>query len=119
MGFLLLDGVEIVWFGPFDQEPAKEVAFRLKLLLQNVHNMKKTFENETARTLSAEQLEFYRRLWNRLRIEVFVSGEVDKKKVEDRLRELTKGLETPPWVLLNESDIQASIKKEYENIGEV
>jgi len=119
MGFLLLDGVEIVWFGPFDHEPAKEVAFRLKLLLQNVHNMKGVFEKETVRTLSAEQVEFYRRLWARLKIEVFVSSEVDKKKVEDRVSELTRDLETPPWVLLNEADIQRRIAKEYENIGEI
>lgn len=118
MGFLLLEGTEIVWFGPFDQEPAKEVAFRLKLLLQNVDNMKVMFEKETVRTLSAEQVEFYRRLWARLKIEVFVSTEVDKKKVEDRVRELTKDLETPPWVILNEADIQARIAREYENIGE-
>jgi predicted Zn-dependent peptidase len=81
--------------------------------------MKGVFEKETVRTLSAEQVEFYRRLWARLKIEVFVSSEVDKKKVEDRVSELTRDLETPPWVLLNEADIQRRIAKEYENIGEI
>jgi hypothetical protein len=37
LGFNLLDGAEIVYFGMFDSEPAKEVVFRVKLLLQNLN----------------------------------------------------------------------------------
>jgi hypothetical protein len=37
LGYYLLDGDEIVYFGLFDRETPREIAFRLKLLLQNLH----------------------------------------------------------------------------------
>lgn len=119
LGFLFLEGREIVWFGLFDQEPAKEVIFRLKLLLQNLHNTKETFERERVRVLQREQVQYYRDLWQRFRIEVFVSPEVDKGRIEGKVRELTVGLEPVSWQLLNEEDVEAIIRREYESIGDV
>lgn len=119
LGFLFLEGREIVWFGLFDQEPAKEVVFRLKLLLQNLHNAKETFERERVRALQPEQVQYYRDLWQRFRIEVFVSPEVDKGRIEGKVRELAAGLESVSWHLLNEEDVQGVIRREYEGIGDV
>jgi hypothetical protein len=119
MGFVFLEGREVVWFGLFDQEPAKEVVFRLKLLLQNVHTARTTFENETVRIMPAEQAEQYRRLWARLRIEVFVSRELDKERIRARVAELTGDLTPTPWEVLSEDDVQAAISKEFDNIGDL
>ncbi len=119
MGFLFLEGPEIVWFGLFDRESAKEVVFRLKLLLQNLHNTRTTFETESVRTLTPEQVDHYRRLWERFRIEVFVSRELDKARIQARIDELTAGLTTAPWTLLTEDDVQAAISREYDSIGEI
>jgi hypothetical protein len=49
LGFYLLDGVEIVYFGIFDAEVAKEVVFRTKLLLQSLHQALKRFEEFTSK----------------------------------------------------------------------
>jgi len=119
LGFLLLDGQEIVYLGLFDKEPAKEVVFRLKLLLQNLHQAKEVFDTITARTLSAEQVESYHRVWDHMKAEVLISGEIDRARVENRVRELTAGFVTRPWELLTENDIQRRIDAEYETIGDL
>jgi hypothetical protein len=119
LGFLLLDGPKVVYFGVFDQEPAKEVVFRLKLLLQNLHNARHTLETSTMRTFTAEQIETYRRLWDRIEVRVLISKEVEKARIAERVRELTKDLQTVPWTLLGEDDVQASIAEEYATIGDL
>ena len=118
MGFLFLEGSEIVWFGLFDQEPPKEVVFRLKLLLQSLHNARQTFENETVRTLTPEKIAYYRNSWERFRVVVFVSREIDKNKIQTRVSELTEGLDRVPWIFINEEDVQTVIQREYDIIGE-
>ena len=119
MGFLFFEGPEIVWFGLFDKEPAKEVVFRLKLLLQNLDNARSTFETQVARTMTPEQVSHYRGLWERFRVEVFVSRELDKTRIEDRVRQLIAGLTTVEWTLLTEDDVQDAISREYDSIGEI
>lgn len=119
LGFLFLEGSDLVWFGVFDQEPAKEVVFRLKLLLQNIHRAKSVFESETVRTLTPDQVSYYRSAEKRLKIEVFVSSQVDKERIDARVRELTPELTTIPWKLLTEDDVQKAIAKEYDSIGEL
>lgn len=120
LGFNLLDGEEIVFLCLFDLETPKEVVFRLKLLLQNLHQAKERFEAEMTRTLTQQQIEFYRKLWNRLRVEVVISSEIEKSRVENRVRELIQEFTTiPPWVLLTHQDIQQKIDSEYESIGDI
>lgn len=119
LGFNLLDGQEVVYFGMFDLEPAKEVVFRLKLLLQNLDMARKRFENELARTLPADQVERIRTLAGRLRIEVLIAKDLDKQRVEQRVRELTSSFEAIPWTLLTEDDVTARVDAEFNSIGEI
>lgn len=119
LGFLLLDGSTIVYFGLFDHESPKEVIFRLKLLLQNLHNARQNFESNTARTLSQQQIEYWLNLWSRMRAEVLISKELDKTRIHERVTELTRDLTTIPWVLLTQDDIDTTIEDEYSKIGEI
>jgi hypothetical protein len=119
LGFLFLDGSAIVYLGIFDHETAKEVIFRLKLLLQNLHNARQNFETTTVRNLTPQQVEFYQNLWGRMRAEVVVSKELDKERITAKMTELTKGLTSIPWTLVTHDEIEARIQKEYAEIGEV
>ena len=80
-GYVLLDGRDIVYFGPFDLENAKEVVFRMKLLLQTLHTEKCQFETLTKKSMIPEQVERAYLLWSKLRVEVLVSLEIDKKRL--------------------------------------
>lgn len=104
-GYSLWDGQGVVYFGPFDQVPAKEVVFRLKLLLQSLHNAKQQFDTVTSKNLTPTQIEQVHSLWARLRIEVFVSNQINKDKVSSRIDELTKDFQAIPWKLIDDNDI--------------
>ena len=119
LGFLLLNGPEIVYFGLFDHEDSKEVMFRIKLLLQNLHQAKQKFDTETVKTLTPERVAYYHGLWDQLRVEVLISKELDKDRIQQRVHELTKDMETAPWTLLTEDDVLARIDQEYEAIGDI
>lgn len=119
MGFLLLDGPDIVYLGLFDLEPAKEVVFRLKLLLQALHNAKHQFETVMRKNMTPEQIDKVNRIWNQLRVEVLVSKEVDKEKVSKKVTDLVKSFETVPWKLVDENDIRLVIERAYDDIGEI
>jgi len=118
LGFYLLDGDGIVYFGMFDLEPPKELVFRLKLLLQNLHQARKNIEQHT-KTLPVEQVAHYEDMWRQLRVEVLVGKEVDRAAVEGRVKELTVGLETIPWRLITGDELEARIKAEYDSIGDL
>lgn len=119
LGFSLLDGQEVIYFGVFDKESPKEIVFRLKLLLQNLHQAREIYENITSKSQPPEEIERIRYLWSRIKAEVLVSKEIDIKKVESKVRELTIGLNTIPWVILTENDINVRINDEYNAIGEL
>lgn len=119
LDYMLLDGQDIVYFGPFDLENAKEVVFRLKLLLQALHTAKQNFETITKKTMTPEQIERTHLTWNKLRVEVLVSPEIDKKKVVSRVTELSKVFETVPWKLITAEDINEVIEKQYKEIGDI
>jgi hypothetical protein len=119
MGFLLLDGADIVYLGLFDLETPKEVVFRLKLLLQALHNAKQQFETVIKKTMTPDRVEASYNLWKKLRAEVFVSKEIDKDKVAKRVSELAEGFETIPWKLVTEDDMQVVIDRAYEEIGDI
>jgi hypothetical protein len=115
LGFNLLDGQNIVeYFGLFDTETAKEVVFRLKLLLQNLHQV-----HEAAAKSSGDQVRQHDLLWARLRAEVVISKELDRAPIEKRVKELTAGLTTIPWTLLTSDDLDARIQAEYKAIGDL
>lgn len=119
LGYLLLDGEDIIYFGLFDQETAREVVFRLKLLIQNLSQSKTTFDTVTSKTMTPKQVENSQKIWNRIKIEVFVSTEIDKNRVTGKVDELTKGMLPIDFKLLNENDIQVIIDKEYSLIGNI
>ncbi len=119
MGFSLLDGPDVVYLGIFDLEPAKEIVFRLKLLLQALHNAKQRIESIVRKSMPRAEVERLAPLINKIRAEVVVSREIDKEKVGARITELTKGLQTIPWKLVNEEDIKQTIDQAYQEIGEI
>ncbi len=100
-------------------EPAKEIVFRLKLLLQALHNAKRQFESLNRKGMTPEQIEKAYTIWNKLRAEVIISKEIDKEKARARIAELTRGFETIPWTLIDEDDIQRVIDQAYQEIGEI
>jgi hypothetical protein len=118
-GYWLLDGEDIVYFGIFDVEPAKEVVFRVKLLLQALHEAKQRFETIVSKSMTPDQINQARQTWSRIKIEVVISPEIDKEKVTTKVKELTRNYETVPWVLLSDTDISSFIDKAYADIGEI
>jgi hypothetical protein len=114
LGFNLLDGNGIVYFGLFDSEPAKEIVFRLKLLLQALHQARKKVEQQAK---DPKQVEHYAGLWTNLRIEIMVGPGIDRPAVEKRVQELTSGLDVIPWQLTTADEMEARIKAEYDAIG--
>lgn len=119
LGFLLLDGLEILYLGIFDMEPAKEVAFRLKLLLQSLHNAKQQFDTSNKKSLTPDQIEKVENILKNIRIEVVVSLDIDKEKTSKRIKELTQGFEPFPWKLINNEDIQVTLDQAYDEIGDI
>ena len=119
MGFLLLEGPDIVYLGPFASEPAKEVVFRLKLLVQALHNAKVQFETLTKRYSAPDRMERLNLIWSKLRIETVVSKEIDREIVRKKISELTASFQAVPWTLVNEDDITHTIAQAYEDIGEI
>lgn len=118
LGFNLLDGQRIVYFGLFDRETPKEIIFRIKLLLQNLHQAREEYKR-IEKGLSPQQQEHYKRGWENMSVEVFVSKEVDKQKIQTRVEQLTTAFTPIQWRLLDENDIKARIEAEYALIGDV
>src|SRR5271157_112168 len=119
LGFILLDGQDILYFGVFDSESAKEVVFRLKMLLQTLNNERRQFETAYSKEMTPEQIANSNALWQRFRIEVILSDEVDKEKVREKIESLTTGFYRIPWKLLHHDDVKSVIDQEYESIGEI
>jgi len=120
MGFNLLDSpMTILYFGFFDQESPKEIAFRLKMLLQSLHNAKTTFEAGPARSLPDEDVARNRGLWGSVAVEVLVAEECDRPRLESRVRELTADLTQFSWRLLSQSEIQRTVDVELGSIGDL
>lgn len=69
--------------------------------------------------LAAEQIRGWEQLWGHLQIEVLVSKDVDRPRIEAWVRELTAGFRTMPWTLLTADDIEARIQAEFGLIGEL
>jgi hypothetical protein len=115
-----LDGKDIVYLGIFDIEIAKEVIFRLKLLLQTLHQQKDQFDTITSKGMPPEQVENIKNIWQKLRVEVILSEEIDKEKVKHKIEELTASFNNKvPWQLLYHRDISTIIEQEYSDIGEI
>jgi hypothetical protein len=119
LGFSLLDGREIVYFGMFDREDEKEVIFRLKLLLQNIFQTIEKYESVTIKTATPEQIEVVQDMISRLRVEVLISEKSDKSKIESKVRELTQEWSNIPWLVVTEKDMKKTIDEEFGAIGEL
>jgi len=119
LGYYLLDGNdEIVYFGLFDREVAKEVVFRLKLLIQNIHDARRKIEEEKA-SYDEIQQKTVDRILGLLKIEVLISKELSKDRIRARVQELTREMWQVPWELLTEEDVELRVRQEYSEIGEL
>jgi hypothetical protein len=119
LGFYLLDGAEIVYFGIFDAETSKEVVFRVKLLLQNLHQALKLFEEVTSKTMTPDQVARVEAMKERIQIEVLVSDEIDREAMRNKISELTSDFHSFPVALHTSSDLQQKVDEEYARIGEL
>jgi len=119
LGFYLLDGTQVIYFGMFDAAPAKEVVFRLKLLLQNLHQALQLFNEVTSKTMTPEQIARVEALKSRIQVEVLVSDEVNRTALAQRVAELTADFHQFPWRLLTSADLQQKVDEEYAQIGEL
>lgn len=120
LGFNLLDGpAEIVYFGFFDLYDAREVVFRLKLMLQSLSNAYVQFRDSNSKTMAPELVERAELIWSKIRVEVLISTELDQAKIAERVRELTSDLTTRPWAILTQKDLEAKVSEEFERIGEL
>lgn len=119
IGYNLLDGKEIVYFGMFDLESAKEIVFRVKLLIQNLHQAAEIYENITKKTMSAEQIIRAEEIISRVRIEVLISNEIEKEKLSNKIKELTSTFRSIKWSLLTSNDLESRVALEYDKIGEI
>lgn len=118
VGFNLLEGRDIVFVGLFDMESGKEVVFRLKLLLQNLHQHHEDFLGSASRR-TPEDYEAGIGWWGRVRVKVIIDKAILKGPLESRVRELTSDLWSPPWEILYEADLEKVISAEYEAIGDL
>lgn len=119
LGFYLLDGTQVIYFGMFDAEPAKEVVFRVKLLLQNLHQALQLFDEITSKTMTPEQIARVEALKSRIQVEVLISDEVNRTALAQRVAELTADFHQFPWYLLTYADLQRKVDEEYARIGEL
>jgi hypothetical protein len=88
LGYALVDNPsEAVYLGPFQNETAKEIVFRVSSLIRSLGELMLSVENRTATgDLSGQQTDRYRDLWKRIRIEVLVSKDIDRNQVEGASR---------------------------------
>jgi hypothetical protein len=119
LNFNLLDGEDIVYFGQFQHENAKEIAFRILQLLKNVARTWAVFESTTSKTMQPVEVEKYRRIYSITKAEILVSPKLDKSIIESRVKELTAGLATIPWSIYTEQDLRDIVAKEYDAIGDI
>lgn len=119
LGFYLLDGAEIVYFGIFDAETSKEVVFRVKLLLQNLHQALKLFEEVTSKTMTPDQVARVEAMKGRIQIEMLVSDELDRETMWNKISELTADFHSFPVALHTSADLQQKVDQEYARIGEL
>jgi len=103
----------------FDLEPAKEVIFRVKLLLQNLHQTYEIFEKINIKSMSQDAIDLARKTIERIKIEVLISEEHNRKKIEELIMNLTKDFKPIPWKLLTLDEIRRIVKEEYDKIGEI
>jgi hypothetical protein len=117
LGYYLLDGDEIVYFGLFDRETPREIAFRLKLLLQNLHLTRARLATDP--NITVDQVASARRALDSVGIEILVSDDTDRDKIGSRVQELTASFHPTPWELLTMQDVEARIHAEYQSIGDL
>jgi len=119
LGYNLLDGEEIIYLGMFDIFPPKEIIFRLKLLLQNLHKQKKVFEEVLKKTLTPEQVEATYLAWKKIKIEILIPNDIDMEKIQNRAKEVTKDFMEISWKLINQKIIEEKIESEYDMIDDL
>lgn len=119
LGFNLLDGEDIVYFGLFDRELAKEIVFRLKLLLRNLHKTYDHFQSTGIKGMSVTEIRAAEELWSKIQIEILLADDHDATAIEARVQELTASFTSIPWKLMTQSDIDDIVTAEYVSIGDL
>jgi hypothetical protein len=118
--FNLVDGnEEVVYLGMFQHEVAKEVVFRIVQLLKTISRVIIQFENITSKTMAPADVEKWRRLISITKAEILISPSIDKSRIETKVKELTDGLTTIPFVIHTELDLREVVAKEYDAIGDI
>ena len=115
LGYSLLDGRNIVYFGLFDTDLPTDVLFKAKLLVQALNSAREEVEERYA-----EDPDERARLQNivaKIRIAIVVEENIDTSRLEVRLRELTASFWSPPVEFLTMQDIEGVVQRERDAIG--
>lgn len=118
LSFNLVDGEDIVYLGLFQGETAREVAFRLFHLLKNLSEARIRFETVNTLTMKPEEIAEGRRIWSITNVEVVVSPDIERTKVEAKIKELTGTLTVVPWKLLTEEEMSSAVNRQYDVLGD-
>jgi hypothetical protein len=115
---MLTENREEPYFGYFVDQPAREIVFRVKLLLQNLSQGRARFK-ALSRQMSKAQRDLAEAVFSRIRIEVVVAPDLDTRAVRSRIRALSKNLIEMPLTFLTLHGIQAQVDHEYASLGDV
>jgi hypothetical protein len=110
LSFNLLDGSGILYFGAFESLPAREIAFRLNLLLQTLDHAHTNFETITSKAFSPGEVERSKAQWAKVAVEVLVSPEVDRDRLARAVADSTRGLFQVPWNLITQDDMDKFVR---------
>jgi hypothetical protein len=87
--FLILEGIDFVFFGAFESLHHEEAASRIRLLIKGLMKMKTRFETVYKNTLPFESMEFIYRVFSDIKIEVLVSSIIDIRKLLSEISDTT------------------------------
>lgn len=112
-GFNLFDGSgSIVFFGYFHESEPREIAIRVRFLLQNIQAAYTRIQTNE----DLAQREQARRVLDQIAIEVLVPEACNKERLTAKVSEFQQPSRQIPLVFLKPSDIERVIREEYEKM---
>jgi hypothetical protein len=113
-GFNLFDGPEeIVFFGYFHQEEPREIAVRVKFLLNNIILGYKRSQEQKDESFQ----ELGRKFLGMVRIEVLIPEEANGDKMATKIDKFQPEIRKIPVAIRKPTDIEQEVRSQYEQIG--
>ena len=113
-GFNLFDGQEeIVFYGYFREEELREIAVRIKFLLNNIAIAYKQIQELTNETFK----EVAKKVLDRIMIEVLVPEDAPIDRMAEKIKDFQPHVRHISVVLKKPSDIEKEVKRHYDFVG--